>query len=71
MPTVKVSVQPAILRWVLDQLSGEYTDNQLRAMITNWIDGTKAPTFNQIEELSQKSHIPLGYFFLKSHLRKK
>ena len=65
MPTVKVSIQPAILRWVLDQLSGEYTDNQLRAMITNWIDGTKAPTFNQIEELSQKSHIPLGYFFLK------
>ncbi|MDD6810849.1 MAG: ImmA/IrrE family metallo-endopeptidase [Lachnospiraceae bacterium] len=34
--------------------------------ITQWLNGTKTPTFNQIEEFSKKANIPLGYFFLQT-----
>ncbi len=34
--------------------------------IKQWLAGTKTPTFNQIEEFSRKSNIPLGYFFLQT-----
>ena len=34
--------------------------------IKHWLDGTKSPTFNQIEDFSKKSYIPLGYFFLQT-----
>ena len=34
--------------------------------IRHWLDGTKTPTFKQIEDFSKKSNIPLGYFFLET-----
>lgn len=66
MPTIKVNIHPDILIWVLDQTQSEKLGNKLMNNINEWINGTKAPTFNQIENLSKKSNIPLGYFFLQS-----
>ena len=65
MPAVTVDIQPTILHWVLKQLPDEDDDTKIRSTINGWIDGTKTPTFNQIEDISKKSCIPLGYFFLK------
>ena len=66
MPTVNVNIQPAIIRWALSQTSEEKLGAKLVENIKHWLDGTKSPTFNQIEDFSKKSHIPLGYFFLQT-----
>ncbi len=66
MPTVNVNVQPAIISWALSQTSEEKLGTKLVENIKQWLDGTKCPTFNQIEDFSKKSHIPLGYFFLQT-----
>ena len=66
MPTVNVNIQPAIISWALSQTSEEKLGPKLVDNIKHWLDGTKSPTFNQIEDFSKKSHIPLGYFFLQT-----
>lgn len=66
MPTVNVNIQPAIISWALSQTSEEKLGAKFVENIKHWIDGTKSPTFNQIEAFSKKSHIPLGYFFLQT-----
>lgn len=66
MPTVNVNIQPAIINWALSQTSEEKLGVKLVENIKHWLDGTKSPTFNQIEDFSKKSHIPLGYFFLQT-----
>ena len=66
MPTVNVNIQPAIINWALSQTSEEKLGVKLMESIKHWLDGTKSPTFSQIEDFSKKSHIPLGYFFLQT-----
>lgn len=66
MPAVNVHIQPEIINWALKQTQEEKLGNKLMENISKWLDGTKIPTFNQIEELSKKTNIPLGYFFLQS-----
>ena len=38
----------------------------IRDSIIQWLNGTKTPTFKQIEDFSKKANIPLGYFFLQT-----
>lgn len=66
VPTVNVDIQPAIINWALSQTSEEKLGVKLMESIRHWLDGTKSPTFSQIEDFSKKSHIPLGYFFLQT-----
>lgn len=66
MPTVTVNIRPEIINWVLSQTQQERLGDKLMSNITKWLDGTKKPTFNQIEDFSKKANIPLGYFFLQT-----
>lgn len=66
MPAVKVNIKPEILNWALNQTTEEELGKKLMANIRQWIVGTKSPTFNQIEDFSRKTNIPLGYFFLQT-----
>ncbi|MDD3252904.1 MAG: ImmA/IrrE family metallo-endopeptidase [Lachnospiraceae bacterium] len=66
MPTVNVNIQPAIINWALSQTYEEQLGSKLMKNIRHWLDGTKTPTFKQIEDFSKKSNIPLGYFFLQT-----
>lgn len=66
MPSVNVNIQPEIISWALSQTQEEKLGDKLMNHITQWLNGTKTPTFNQIEEFSKKSNIPLGYFFLQT-----
>lgn len=61
MPAVIVDVEPAVIDWVIQNID----DN---AEIVNTLYGwkNKSPHFREIEELSKTTHIPLGYFFLKT-----
>ncbi len=63
---VNVNISPQIIIWALNQTQEEKLDEKLMSNINKWLDGTKTPTFNQIEDFSKKSNIPLGYFFLQT-----
>ena len=66
MPTVNVNIRPEIINWALSQTQEEKLGEKLMNNIRKWLNGTKTPTFNQIEDFSRKSNIPLGYFFLQT-----
>lgn len=66
MPAVKVNIQPAVINWALSQTKEEQLGTKLMDNIMRWLDGSKTPTFNQIEDFSRKANIPLGYFFLQT-----
>lgn len=66
MPAVNVDIEPKVLTWALSQAEEEKLGSKLEKHIAQWLNGTKRPTFNQIVDLSKKSNIPLGYFFLKT-----
>lgn len=66
MPSINVTIAPDILTWALKQSESDVLDESMLLRVKQWIDGIKQPTFNQIEELSKRTRIPLGYFFLKT-----
>ena len=66
MPSITVNIAPDILTWALKQADGDVIDTSVLSRVQQWIDGKKQPTFNQIEEFSKKTRIPLGYFFLET-----
>jgi len=66
MPSVKVTISPNILEWILKTARLEGIDDELITHFYKWKNNEKQPTFNQIEEFSKKTRIPLGYFFLQS-----
>lgn len=66
MPKVTVDINPNIINWALSQCDISRLGTKLMNNISKWLNGTKNPTFNQIEDFSKKSNIPLGYFFLDS-----
>lgn len=53
MPTVNVNIQPAIISWALNQTSEDKLGMKLMGNIRHWLDGTKSPTFKQIEDFSK------------------
>lgn len=53
-------------KWALNQIDESRLGERLKNNVMQWLDGTKTPTFNQIEDFSKKTNIPLGYFFLKT-----
>lgn len=65
MPTVSVDIEPEILKWVMKKAQAGNLNCSVIDMIEKWISGEKTPTFNQIEEISRKTSIPFGYFFLE------
>lgn len=71
MPSIAVNIQPEIINWALKQTKEERIDAALLSNIHQWLDGTKVPTFNQIEDFSKKACIPLGYFFLATPPKEK
>ncbi len=50
MPKVNVDIRPEMINWALSQTQEEKLGDKLMNNITKWLDGTKMPTFNQIED---------------------
>lgn len=55
MPTVNVNIQPEIISWALSQTQKEKLGDKLMNNIVQWLNGTKTPTFNQIEDFLLRS----------------
>lgn len=60
----RIAVNPAVVRWAaLSATAAEVPLDRFRSL-DGWMQGTIAPTFNQISEFSSATSVPLGYFFL-------
>jgi len=58
-----IEVASGIWQWVL---SSVMLSDENKAALQKWMSGEKLPTFNQLEDFSKKTRVPLGYFFLKT-----
>lgn len=61
---VDVTVSKDILDWVMSRIRMEEISTAVAQRLLQWYNGEKTPTFNQVEEASRATGIPLGYFFL-------
>lgn len=61
---VEVPVSKDILEWVISHISMEDISTAVAQRLLQWYNGEKTPTFNQLEEASRATGVPLGYFFL-------
>lgn len=59
------TVSPAVVDWVIGQMGAQPTPLKSLDLLKQWRTGAKTPTFNEIQDISKKTRIPLGYFFLQ------
>ncbi len=64
--TTRIEVSKELLNWIATKVRIDLLPNSTISQLNAWISGEKVPTFNQIEEVSKKTGIPLGYFFLET-----
>ena len=64
MAGVSVHVKPEIINWILKSIQFENIASSAIELLRKWQSGEKTPTFNQVEDMSKKTNIPFGYFFL-------
>lgn len=62
---VRVTISDAILQWILRTIQLDTLPPTISKYLTKLINGEQMPTFNQVQEISQATRIPLGYFFLQ------
>lgn len=62
----RVNVSDDILQWIMAQVRLESLPDRIANNLAMWCKKEKIPTFNQIEDTSRATGIPLGYFFLKT-----
>lgn len=66
MSAVTVDVSSKILNWIIPLVQADSADDDVLEALHVWASGEKKPTLRQLEEVSRKTHIPFGYFFLSS-----
>ena len=59
-----INISPNIIKWVIQKVQFENTNTSILESLYQWLSGEKAPTFSQLENVSKKTNIPFGYFFL-------
>lgn len=64
MTGINVNVKPEIISWILHTLQFQNVAGSVIDLLNKWQTGEKTPTFNQVEDMSRKTNIPFGYFFL-------
>lgn len=62
--TVRVNVPRTILDWVISIGAEDRLGEEQRQNIDAWKQGTKRPTVSQLHDISDKLHVPFGYFFM-------
>lgn len=64
MAGIAVTVKPEIINWILQTVQFDNVASSAIELLNMWKSGEKTPTFNQVEDMSKKTNIPFGYFFL-------
>lgn len=65
MAGISVEVKPEIIKWILQTIQFDTVASSAIDLLNKWQTGEKTPTFNQVEEISKKTNVPFGYFFLE------
>lgn len=61
----EIDISSSVLIWVMSQIvNSQQISEQVADNLQKWLTGEKKPTFNQVEQASKATGIPLGYFFL-------
>lgn len=60
--SVLINVNPDVLSWVKNQV----LPTDVIATLNDWISGAKVPNVKAIRDFSKKTHIPFGFFFMKT-----
>lgn len=64
---LRVSIQPALLRWARERAALTKGDLVKRfPHYEQWEQGVAQPTLKQLEQLAQTLHVPIGYLFLNT-----
>lgn len=67
MAGIKMDVKPEVLNYYIKQSELDTEDLKADKRLKNielWLMGTKHPTFNQLDTLSKKLRVPVGYLIL-------
>lgn len=67
MSVTRIHVDRNILIWAVERV-GKTVDEYVmeNPKFQQWLDGTKLPTFKNVEQFARKFYVPLGYMFLKT-----
>ena len=60
---VYIDIADSIYEWALNQTKYDGNPNAINQLLL-WKNGTKKPTINQLEKISNTLGLPFGYFFL-------
>ncbi len=65
MSVTRIHINRNILIWAVERI-GKTVDEYAveNPAFLQWIDGTKLPTFKNVEQFARKFYVPLGYMFL-------
>ena len=66
MPALHIDIKDVMIDWIIQKAQYEHMGNSILDLLFEWKSGKKKPTFKKIEEVSRRTHIPFGYFFLNS-----
>ena len=66
MPALQVDIKGILIDWIIQKALCEHSEDSVLDLLSKWKSGEKKPTFSKIEEVSRRTHIPFGYFFLSS-----
>ena len=65
MSITRIHINRDILIWAVERIGKTADEYALEnPKFQQWLEGTKLPTFKNIEQFAQKFHVPLGYMFL-------
>ncbi|OFQ07861.1 ImmA/IrrE family metallo-endopeptidase [Rothia sp. HMSC036D11] len=63
--SVKVPVEPSVLRWALDRADMSETEKAFdKLRVSEWLRQDSQPTISQLTKFAQKTHVPFGMLFL-------
>lgn len=63
--SVILQLHPETLHWIRKEVQADMGDDSVIQLLEEWELGAKKPTLSQVQKLSNETHIPFGYFFLK------
>lgn len=67
MSVTRIHINRDILIWAVERI-GKTVDEYVaeNPKFQQWLDGTKLPTFKNVEQFARKFYVPLGYMFLET-----
>lgn len=66
MKKININISTETLNWIMTQVDFDNLNPKIAEYLIKWSTNEKTPTFNQIEDVSKATGIPLGYFFLQT-----